>query len=653
MIKNYEYGLLPPTENEKLVDDQMRGAHRYYNALIEIERERRARVAAILTGHADTEALAASVIDLARQREEARLAILAARKATRDRSETDLMRQRVRNVAALLKKTRDELKIAKAAITDDPMIARAIGVADEQAADRVRKARAACNVYWGSYLLAEQAMDAAKKSKAPPKFRRWAGDGRISVQLQGGLPLADAWGTDTQLRIDPVSPDAHDPAVALGVRRLARRTTLHLRAQSDERGRPIWASWPMILHRSIPDGATIKSATVIRRRRDCRRWDWRLLLTIDVPDGADKRPVPAGGAVALNLGWCQVPGAAVRAGYLVGTNEIERYLVVTDGLATSAPGCLEIEREVQVLRSTIDRVEKSEAIRSQRDKDLDQMRDELVAWLRAQESRLPEWIVERTILARERPAQQSPGQQAREQPGAPGDGTVADSSARARVWHVAQWRSAARFRALTFAWRERRWDGDADGHEILEKWRYRDEHLERYETGMRRGGLADRRERYRILAAEMSQRYRYLVVDDFDLRTFQESPRPEDARVEIPAAKRNQRHASGSELRAALLNAFGPARVVRDRSQDVTRQCATCLHLDDWDHAAGREHACSACGARWDQDANACRNLLRRLRERLNAGDSPEAARAAKEASRKESRSQRLRRGLAEKRRVR
>jgi len=623
MIKNYEYGLLDPTSNEKLVDDQMRAAHRYYNQLVEIERERRREISLILVGHPDTEGLAAQVSDLAKQRDEARLAIKASRKRTRDRSETAQMRARVKDLAAQLKAAREALKAARDAIKTDVAIAAAIDAADARAADRVRKARAACGAYWGSYLLQEQAVDAAKKSKAPPNFKRWTGEGRVSVQLQGGISTAEMFGSDTQLQVAPVSPDAHDPGKPRGVRRLASRTTLRLRVQSTEKGRAIWAEWPMILHRPIPPGSRVKVATVSRRRRDCRRWDWRLLLTLEIPDdAATGGPIPASGAVALNLGWCKLKDdhvGHVRAGYVLSSDDA-------------------VDREIAVPSSTIDRVEKSEAIRSQRDKDLDQMRAAITTWLRAHEADLPAWIVDRTILSR----------QPRQDPNA----------SRVWSWHVAQWRSAARFRALAFAWRAQRFAGDDDGYEILEDWRYRDEHLERYESGMRGGGLRDRRERYRVLAAELSARYRTLVVDDFDLREFQQSPKPEETRVERPAAKRNQRHAAGSELRGALLNAFGPARVLELSSVDVTRTCAAtvldeatgaaraCGQVDDWDHALRREHTCSACGATWDQDQNACRNLIVQWRDLEQSGDwpPPRGARDDDPAERKESRSERLRR---------
>src|SRR5690606_35252945 len=168
-------------------------------------------------------------------------------------------------------------------------------------------------------------------------------------------------------------------------------------------------------------------------------------------------------------------------------------------------------------------------------------------------------------------------------------------------------------------------------------------YLQRYEAGLLRGALGHRREIYRRLAAHLARRYRTLVVDDTDLRALQRSPAPESERTEIDVAKRSQRLAAGSELRAALVSAFGERRVVRLSAQDVTRTCHACGSIEQWDRAAsGRLHTCSSCGARWDQDDNACRNLLR---EWSRAADEWEAARARKDAERNESRSERLRRG--------
>jgi hypothetical protein len=573
MIRIYEYGLLPPTLNEQLVEDQMRAGHRYRNALVEIERERRERVAAVMTGHVDTEPLADEIATLSEERERLRLQIRKHRATTRSRSEAAEDRARVRDLGARLKDLRAQLRAAKATIAADPEIQAKLAEIEKWSRNRVKEERARCGAYWGTYLLAEAAADQARKSKTPPRFARWTGEGRVSVQLQGGMEI-DELATDTRLQIHMASDHRTG-------RRAGTRRKLRLRIGSDGRA-PIWAEWPMIMHRPLPEGSRIKTATVQRRRRDCRTWDWRVQILVDIPDGS-ARSAPDGGAVALNLGWAQVEGG-IRAGYVRGT----------DGRA----------REVVLPRSIIDRIEKSESIRSIRDRALDAMQPALIEAIGAIAGP-PQDLVE-------------------------------------RCEHMHAWRSPARFAALARWWRERRFDGDAEAYDILESWRYRDEHLQRYEAGLLRGALGHRREVYRTLAAELARTYRMLVVDDTDLRAMQRSPAPESERTEIDVAKRNQRHAAGSELRAALVSAFGERRTVVLPAQDVTRRCHECGSIEQWDRAAsGRLHTCSQCGVQWDQDDNACRNLLR---EWSRAADEWEAARARKAAERKESRSERLRR---------
>lgn len=613
----YEFGLLDPTMNANLVDDQMRAAHRYRNLLVEIERSRRDAVRGALSAHPAVEPLEAEVQSLSKDREALRDQIRRANAAVRGRADTKELREKVRVVAGALRGARAKLKAAKGAIVSDAGVVAAITAANEAAAARVRQERARCGVYWSTYLLQEADADRARKEKMPPKFRRWDGEGRVSVQLQGGLPLEELWGGGTQIRIDPVDPLAHDPTARCGDRRRAARTLLRLRVQSDERGRPIWATWPMILHRPLPEGCRIKVATVHCRRRDCWQWEWRLRLQVELPEHWTEGRCGTG-AVALNLGYAQSYEhlhGGVRAGYLIGE----------DGAG----------REIAVAASVSDRVEKSASICSIRDKNLDEMRASLVTWLRAHEAELPAWLVERTILSRERPTPRSSAPPA--EPAIP----------RPRNWHIALWRSAARFRALAFAWRETRFSGDEAGYDLLENWRYRDEHLQNYQTGMHRGALLDRREQYRIAAVALAARYDTLVVGSTDLRELQRSPRPEEERTEIGSAKRAQRLAAGSILRSTLENAFkrrgGKVVVIDDHRATTT--CHACGSLEEWDRIAAREHTCDACGARWDQDENYCKNLLaRHRREQEVAAADAGGVSSAKGLEKKESRSERLRR---------
>jgi hypothetical protein len=153
---------------------------------------------------------------------------------------------------------------------------------------------------------------------------------------------------------------------------------------------------------------------------------------------------------------------------------------------------------------------------------------------------------------------------------------------------------------------------------------------------MRRTALRRRTDCYRVTAAALARRYRALVIDDTDLREFQRSPATESEDVERAAVKRQQRLAAGSDLRSALINAFR-GRVVRLSAADVTVVHAACGHRNA--RVDSRELTCGGCGATYDQDANACRNLLR---EQSGAGEDGATARGAKLTDRKPSRGERL-----------
>jgi ribosomal protein L37AE/L43A len=586
-IRVYEYGLLPPTGNAAVVDQQMRDAHRYRNVLVEIEHERRASVRAAMGAHPDMQPLEEQVAAAVAERDAARQQISDTRKATRSRSESGDLRKVTRDLGAKLRDLRALIKAARAAVAADPVVKEKITAAETHAHDRQIQSRADCNVYWGTYLLQEADAQRARQEKFPPKFRRWTGAGRVSVQLQGGLPVSDLFGNDTQVQINPVSPDAYDQGCARGVRRRASRTVLRIRVGSDKR-KPIWAEWPMIMHRAIPDGSVIKVATVSKRPRDCRTWFWHVQLTVEVPDEALAPAPTATGVCALNLGYCLRPNGDIRSGYVVGS----------DGY----------EVEILMPKRDIEALEKADSIRSIRDKLMNTMQAAFVEWK-------PTWLAtnkemhERVAMAVENENISPDGWQRL--------GEYIDRGGPAlpfwfakRTQHVHVWKSAERFRSFAFAWREQRFGGDAAGYELVEAWRYRDEHLQRYEANMRRTALIRRRDRYRMVAAQLRQLYRILVVDDTDLRELQRSPAPESERTEASAVKSNQRMAAGSVLRGTLTDSFGK-RFVKLSGKNLTVTCYHCGHLNQVERSGSRVHECTNCGRNWDQDANFCRNLLR------------------------------------------
>jgi hypothetical protein len=638
-VRNYQFGLLPPTVNAGIVDDEMRMAHRYRNQLVEIERERRTRIREALSGTAEVSILEQKLASAVARRDAARLELAARRKATRSRSDSPEERSRVRDLGVELRLIREQIKAARVsaavlngvlerkrkvrklaatarrhrhagraddlAVTRDLLagswrdlrdhlaqirrepsgeeviqVARAVDAASQHAYHRTIQARDTCAVYWGSYLLVEQAMDAARSGVSPPDFKPYRGEGRVSVQLQGGIGLGELI-DDTQMQI--VHMD--DPRRG---RRSGQRRILRLRVGSDGRRRPIWAEWPMTMHRELPLGARVKVATVSRRRQDVVTWRWQLLLTVD-ESACAPRPVRGEGAVALNLGYCRRPDDGVRAGYVVGSDGYESEVLVRDRV--------------------VGELARADDIRAIRDRRLNEARAQLSEW-RARHAEAqgdhatPAWFTEQT-----------------------------------RTLHA--WRSPGALRRLFYAWRDRRWVGDEYGFEVLAAWRYKDDHLDRYENGARSHAQRSRQDAYRQLAARLAAQYRYLIVDDTDLRDLQRSPSPESEDVEIRAVKYRQRVAAGSVLRGALTSAFGPDRTLSRSAVDVTRRCSSCLAVNDWDRSSGeREHTCVGCGRRRDQDANAGENLLRDWQRLV---EEKETAHVTASTTRKPSRSERLR----------
>jgi hypothetical protein len=684
-VRVYEYGLLPPTVNAELVEQQLQLAHRYRNMLTEIERDRRTQVREIMSSHQDMAPLQERINELTAQRDAKRDAIKKQRSATRSRSESKADRDAIKELNEQIKQVVLQIKSIRASVAKDPAVQLGLKEADAVARQRVRDERARCGVYWGTYLLQEADADRARQESSMPKFEPYRGNGRLSVQLQGGLELADLWGSSTQLQISPVSRDANDPNVPRGMRRRASRTVVRMRISS-VKSRPVWAEWPMVMHRPLPEGAVIKVATILRRKRDCVSWYWRLQLTVDTTACIDARSeAPARGALALNLGFCVRPGGTIRSGYLLGSDgHSQEVLVVKSDLYRGKK--MSPEEAARAETWITNGLKKADDIRSIRDNNLNIMKAAFAPWcarmaelrdqpasrdrttqdqpddrdafgdtghtgeldrpggrsrdmhltpeqpglpgteepqnlerpvgLTGQENRVPQSVgyleqpgdsgtnIGSIAHPQEQPG--SPGHQVREFPKHPGAWFFEAAS------HVGMWLSAARFRALSLRWESERFAGDEEGFTLLREWRDRDEHLERYEAGIRGSALRDRLEAYRNIAAQMAKRYRTLIIDGTDLSKYQDAGPVEGDKRDSDVVRRNQRIAAGSLLRGALMNAFGPDRTSKMPPGKRTTTCHRCGKLNDWDRAAAstRLHTCSGCGVQWDVDANFCRNLL-------------------------------------------
>lgn len=178
--------------------------------------------------------------------------------------------------------------------------------------------------------------------------------------------------------------------------------------------------------------------------------------------------------------------------------------------------------------------------------------------------------------------------------------------------YVDQWRSPRRAAILLRRWRAHRFAGDSEIFNALVFWEKKDRHLRFWECDERERLLRRRKEHYRCVAARLAQEYDRVLVTDMDLRDFASLPAPEEAAKSEGSEQRRSRFlAAPSELRGAIKNACSTRGTSFEKVKSMfkTQTCNACGLVQEFEARAAIEHACE-CGARWDQDANHCKNLL-------------------------------------------
>lgn len=549
----YTYGCRLPTEGAETVNEQLKLSRVYYNKLLEIELNRRAKVRAAMAEVADVAAAQTVVLDLTKQIESVRTVINTAKAAARS-SAVDVRSQRaeIKRLQAERKGAIQALKSAKAESRTPDMLAR-FKVISEEAKASVKAARATNGLYWGTYLLTENAIEAASKNRIDPEFRRWDGCGRVGVQIQGGLPVPQVFGTDTRFQIDPLP--------VTGSKRGQTMTTVRIRVGSTENGAPIWAAFPFRMHRPMPTDGVIKWAWIHRTFKG--RWtNWDLQIVIEAPSFlVPKRAPHQGGVVAIDLGWRRRPREGVdeqqdlRIGYWY------------DDKGEHSE--LRLSAEVQ------QRLEHANSLRAIQDRNFDRAKQNLISWLKDRSEPLPPLL--QKALA-----------------------------------HVEQWKSAKRLGGVMDLWAGgTKVDGDEQIFQTLTEWWKQHRHLYDWETCERDRVLNARANSYRNLAATLASRYAIVVVEDMDLSEVAKHPEPEDAKKKPPASG-SRVIAAPSEFRNALLStaSLRGCSVVKVDPTNTSKKCHLCGGVRRWENPGELVHTCSSCGATWDRDYNAAINLL-------------------------------------------
>ena len=296
MNRNYQYGIKPPITNAELVRTAILRGHQYRNKLTEIHQKYPNPIRAWKIAY-DAE------VDLA-------YADVCKRHKPPPKATKADMDARKKVVNAEMRVLRAEIRARMAPPEEAPEVKEArcaqLGV-------ETRDSRAKCDVFWGTYLLSEQAAEKAQQ------FRRWDGDGQIGVQIQKGM-YATELDKHSFVQIVPM-PEQPGKAFPL----TARWSLLRLRIGTVPGSiRPIWAEFPIRLHRTIPPLAQIMAVNVRRELRgDSQHWTATFVLRGPSEAFCPVELSEKESHVGIDLGWRRMPNGRVRVAYWYGSDDKE------------------------------------------------------------------------------------------------------------------------------------------------------------------------------------------------------------------------------------------------------------------------------------------------------------------------------------------
>lgn len=455
--------------------------------------------------------------------------------------------------------TAEESRAARRAAFKLPEVRAAVAELDRTLYQSARTACRESGLFWCNYESVLVDFLSARRRPGELRFHAWRNEiGKVTVRWQTGLPVPALFGTDTRAQVDPVPELAWTSPVRAERRRLAR-TTLRVRVASENR-KPVWLVLPMVMHRPLPADGLVREISVLRERVGLS-WRWKAVMVVETPSGQPVQP-RGSGVVAVDIGWRKL----------------------ADGLRVCAwaddrGGAGDLVLPERWIREMV----KTHDIRSIRDQRFNLARDTLAGQLSTFDGDVPVWL-------------------------------------REAMGTLRQWRSPARLAGLYLRWRTERFNGDGEMFADLESWYRRERHLYEYEANLRDQLIRSRREMYRRFAADLAGRYAEVVIEEFDIAGV---ARVKKRRVsgevvagkgsDLPDAARHQRVlAAPSVLRLAIRNACERegVRIRTVPAAYTTLVCHVCGSLERFDAAGELVHRCSACGAVWDQDVGAARNLL-------------------------------------------
>jgi hypothetical protein len=511
--------------------EQLYLANRFWNDLVEANKAHEAK-------RAEIESKSQAVGPLIEAKDQAESLVLALCRSVKDeRARLHLARERgerpgrdgLNSLLNELSAAREELKAAREQLKVAKQMAKEV-LGPEYAAAREalraeesrlhKKAYTVDGLYWPTaldvtrrYGTAVQRVISDRSNGLPSelKFHRFDGTGTLAMIFNAGR------GGRT---IEKLSEPGY-----LGVRveGEGRHRVLVMRVTGVKQGDHSLRV-PFVMHRPIPEDADISEIRVTRRRVGM---DFRVSIAFTCLVPQAKKP-EGGNAVGVKLHWRRVDDGHIEVARVSSSGPMGPLRSLAekgaDKTTSNAPDIAHVVVEmpdgtfsIRARSEWLTLLERDESIRSVRDKNLDQLRGELVAALLANPDLPP----------------------------------VAGMSPQELAGRVAKWRSPRRFAAL------RREPALIEAVPSLRDWFTRDRHLCQYESHERSQVIAARDDAWHKVAAWLCDGATIVAIDGQGLEGPRRKRQVGDSDLDVLAkiGRQNMQRSAPGGLRAAIKTA--------------------------------------------------------------------------------------------------
>ena len=340
-IKVFKYGLLDPVKGwDQTAIDVLFLRNRLWNNLVAMERERRqAYRNLMLDADADLAAVQKRLDAIENERGKLVTRKNAGRAKARSRqTETAEIDHELKNLIEERKILRAQANLLRDRVKLE-IKPRAIEL-EKQRYEKIKQLIKGSGLWWCNSATAVAAFDMARvkamKENAELRFHGFDGTGKYAVRRTGGFTLDELMtGKLSFARLEALPPADLGGLSERGRRHRARHhltMTVSTVIAEDSTKKRHQVTWPIILHRPLPDDCLIKHIHV-QRKRVGNRFEWSCSITVDTPETVKSvHDHPSKIACGIDLGFRQVKEGLRVATLADSSGGLRHYMIGQDWL---------------------------------------------------------------------------------------------------------------------------------------------------------------------------------------------------------------------------------------------------------------------------------------------------------------------------------